>query len=191
MAWNYRKRIKIAPGIHLNLSKGGVSTSVGPRGAKITFGKNGAYLNTGIPGTGLYSRTKLSGNHTRRNTNSLMNTNIYSSSDTGKGCLVLLIIGGCLALLAIAGKYIMEQDLRASFIVAMLLIMAIIIWIISKIGGSSEKQQARFDFFKEKYDAAEQRVLEEAERTIQEAYEIMDATSNSIKKSFTIIHRAL
>jgi len=184
MAWNYRKRIKIAPGIHLNLSKGGVSTSVGPRGAKITFGKNGAYLNTGIPGTGLYSRTKLSGNHTRRNTNSLMNTNIYSSSDTGKGCLVLLIIGGCLALLAIAGKYIMEQDLRASFIVAMLLIMAIIIWIISKIGGSSEKQQARFDFFKEKYDAAEQRVLEEAERTIQEAYEIMDATSNSIKKSF-------
>ena len=184
MAWNYRKRIKIAPGINLNLSKGGVSTSVGPRGAKVTFGKNGTYLNTSIPGTGLYSRTKLSGNHTRRNTNSLMNTNIFPSSDTGKGCLALLIIGGCLALLAIAGKYIMELDLRADLIVAILLIIAIILWIISKIGGSSEKQQARFDFFKEKYDAAEQRVLEEAERTIHEAHEIMDATSNSIKKRF-------
>ena len=61
MAWNYRKRIKIAPGIHLNLSKGGVSTSIGPKGAKVTLGKNGTYLNKGIPGTGLYSREKLSG----------------------------------------------------------------------------------------------------------------------------------
>lgn len=61
MAWNFRKRIKIAPGVHLNFSKGGMSTSVGPRGAKLTFGKNGTYLHTGIPGTGLYSRTKLSG----------------------------------------------------------------------------------------------------------------------------------
>ena len=63
MVWNYRKRIKIAPGIHLNLSKGGVSTSVGPKGAKITIGKNGTYLNTSIPGTGLYSRQKISGHN--------------------------------------------------------------------------------------------------------------------------------
>lgn len=58
MAWNFRKRIKIAPGVHLNLSKGGVSTSFGPKGAKVTIGKKGAYLHTGIPGTGLYSRKK-------------------------------------------------------------------------------------------------------------------------------------
>jgi len=62
MAWNYRKRIKIAPGIHLNLSKGGVSTSIGPKGAKISIGKNGAYLNTSIPGTGIYNRQKISNN---------------------------------------------------------------------------------------------------------------------------------
>ena len=61
MALNFRKRIKIAPGVHLNLSKGGVSTSVGPRGAKVTFGKKGTFLHTGIPGTGLYSREKISG----------------------------------------------------------------------------------------------------------------------------------
>lgn len=70
MAWNYRKRIKIAPGINLNLSKGGVSTSIGAKGAKITIGKNGTYLNTSIPGTGLYSRTKLSGNSTSLSSNS-------------------------------------------------------------------------------------------------------------------------
>ena len=48
MAWQYRKRIKIAPGINLNVSKGGVSTTIGTRGATITTGKNGTYLNTGI-----------------------------------------------------------------------------------------------------------------------------------------------
>lgn len=60
MAWNYRKRIKIFPGIHLNFSKGGVSTSIGPKGAKVSFGKKGTSLNTSIPGTGLYSRKKIS-----------------------------------------------------------------------------------------------------------------------------------
>lgn len=67
MAWNYRKRIKIAPGVHVNLSKGGISTSVGPKGAKVTFGKGGTYLNKSIPGTGLYSREKISGSGTSNN----------------------------------------------------------------------------------------------------------------------------
>lgn len=75
MAWNYRKRIKIAPGVHVNLSKGGISTSVGPKGAKVTFGKGGTYLNKSIPGTGLYSREKISGNGT-----------------SNSGCLPLLAI---------------------------------------------------------------------------------------------------
>lgn len=63
MAWNYRKRIKIFPGVHLNFSKGGVSTSIGPKGAKVSFGKKGTYLSTSIPGTGLYSRKKISNNN--------------------------------------------------------------------------------------------------------------------------------
>lgn len=56
----YRNRIKIAPGINLNLSKSGISTTVGPKGANLNFGKGGTHLNTGIPGTGIYNRTKLS-----------------------------------------------------------------------------------------------------------------------------------
>ena len=61
MAWNYRKRVKIAPGVHLNIGKKGVSTTVGLRGASMTFGKNGTYVNTGIPGTGFYKREKIGG----------------------------------------------------------------------------------------------------------------------------------
>lgn len=49
MAFRFRKRIRVMPGIYLNLGKNGVSTTIGPRGANINIGKGGAYLNTGIP----------------------------------------------------------------------------------------------------------------------------------------------
>lgn len=61
MAWSYRKRIKIIPGVHMNLSKNGISTSIGVRGVNMTFGGSGTYLNTGIPGTGISQRQKLAG----------------------------------------------------------------------------------------------------------------------------------
>jgi hypothetical protein len=63
MAWSYRRRIKIIPGVHLNLSKGGISASIGVKGANVTVGKKGTYLNAGIPGLGVYSRQKLPGNN--------------------------------------------------------------------------------------------------------------------------------
>lgn len=47
------------PGVTLNFSKSGISTTIGPRGASINIGRRGTYLNTGIPGTGLYDRTRL------------------------------------------------------------------------------------------------------------------------------------
>lgn len=59
MKWNYRKRVQVAPGVYVNISKSGISTSVGVRGSSVTFGKTGTYLNTGIPGTGFYSRQKI------------------------------------------------------------------------------------------------------------------------------------
>lgn len=63
MAWSYRRRIKIIPGVYLNFSKSGISTSIGVKGASITLGKNGSYLNTGIPGLGVYNRQKLGGSN--------------------------------------------------------------------------------------------------------------------------------
>lgn len=96
MAWNYRKRVKIAPGVHLNFSKNGVSTSIGPKGAKITFGKNGTYMNTSIPGTGLYSRQKISGGiGTSSTTNRTTSSNSNGCLFTGLSIL-LLVVGLCL-----------------------------------------------------------------------------------------------
>lgn len=60
MALRFRKSIKLAPGIRWNLSGSGSSWTLGPRGASVGIGKRGTFLNTGIPGMGLYSRAKLS-----------------------------------------------------------------------------------------------------------------------------------
>lgn len=62
MAVRFRKSIKLAPGIRMNLSGGGLSWTLGPRGASVGIGKRGTYLNSGIPGTGLYSRQAIGGN---------------------------------------------------------------------------------------------------------------------------------
>ena len=42
--------------------------TVGPRGASLSFGSRGTYLNAGVPGTGLYSRTRLSSSTRRADT---------------------------------------------------------------------------------------------------------------------------
>ncbi|HET8700716.1 MAG TPA: DUF4236 domain-containing protein, partial [Nitrococcus sp.] len=55
------RTIKLAPGLHLNIGKRGVSLSAGVRGASITLGRNGAYVNAGLPGTGLSVRERIGG----------------------------------------------------------------------------------------------------------------------------------
>lgn len=61
MALRFNKRIKIAPGIKLNVGLGGINTTVGVKGASVNVGKKGTYANVGIPGTGISSRTKIAG----------------------------------------------------------------------------------------------------------------------------------
>lgn len=55
----FRKQTKLFPGVRLNVSKSGISTTIGGKGASINVGKKGTYLNTGIPGTGIYNRQKI------------------------------------------------------------------------------------------------------------------------------------
>ena len=68
MPFRFRKIIKIAPGIKLNLSKSGISTSIGGPGHTVNFGKNGMRSTVGIPGTGLsYSAISGSGHPKKSN----------------------------------------------------------------------------------------------------------------------------
>ena len=56
----FRKSLKIAKGVKLNLSKTGVSFTLGTgKGLSLNMGNKGAYLNWSIPGTGVYDRVRL------------------------------------------------------------------------------------------------------------------------------------
>jgi hypothetical protein len=55
MALRFRRSIRIAPGIHLNLGLHGAGLSVGPRGLHVGVNRRGMYTSAGIPGTGIYA----------------------------------------------------------------------------------------------------------------------------------------
>lgn len=53
MGFRFYRRVRIAPGLTLNMSKRGTSVSVGGRGLHYTLGRHGARTTVGLPGTGL------------------------------------------------------------------------------------------------------------------------------------------
>ncbi|WP_248724022.1 DUF4236 domain-containing protein [Seonamhaeicola sp. ML3] len=59
MGLKFRRRQKLFPGFYVNFSASGISTTLGIKGFNVSLNKNGAYLNTGIPGTGIYDRKKI------------------------------------------------------------------------------------------------------------------------------------
>jgi len=52
------RRVRIAPGLTVNLSKSGPSLSLGVRGAHVTLGSNGIRKTIGLPGSGLFYTSK-------------------------------------------------------------------------------------------------------------------------------------
>ena len=54
MALRFWRRVRVAPGVTMNLSKRGGSLSFGPRGAKYTMGTSGRRGTVSLPGTGLF-----------------------------------------------------------------------------------------------------------------------------------------
>lgn len=60
MGFRFRKSIKLFPGVRINLSKSGVSTSIGRPGATVNFSERGVRGTVGIPGTGMSYSENLS-----------------------------------------------------------------------------------------------------------------------------------
>lgn len=140
--WTFRRRIKIAQGVHLNIGKKGISTSVGSRGVSMTFGPNGTYLNTSIPGTGMYKRQKISGKSTPS----------VPSIETGlqirSGCIyiVLLIVVWC-AVLIIVSIYNDYSEYKASRLITLcwiiggiLTLIILLFWGIKKLCSGSQDE---------------------------------------------------
>jgi hypothetical protein len=53
MGFRFRRRVSILPGVRLNFSRSGISTSIGTRGLWATYGKRGRRLTASIPGSGI------------------------------------------------------------------------------------------------------------------------------------------
>jgi hypothetical protein len=49
----FQKRIKLLPGVTFNLSRKGVSTSLGVTGARVAYGHGQKRTTVGLPGTGI------------------------------------------------------------------------------------------------------------------------------------------
>jgi Protein of unknown function (DUF4236) len=58
--WRFRRTIKVLPGVHVNISKSGVSLSLGGPGATINFNKEGTQTTVGLPGSGVSYRGERS-----------------------------------------------------------------------------------------------------------------------------------
>lgn len=137
MAFHFRRRIKVAPGIHLNIGKNGVSTSIGTRGMSITTGSRGTYLNTSIPGTGMYNRQKIGNNSPSQNI----------SNNGGCGGIVLvwffLIISLPLAYFAWLGESIEWVILLG--LISLICIAIIITYYVSKSNAKAIADQNALD----------------------------------------------
>lgn len=81
MGYRFWRRIKIAPGVTLNLSKSGGSLSFGPRGAKFTIGPHGQRATVGIPGTGLFYTTTKTKSRSRKGTSAKTTTPTINPKD--------------------------------------------------------------------------------------------------------------
>ena len=81
MGFRFRRSIRVLPGVRLNISKSGVSASLGGRGATVNVGKRGTKATVGLPGTGLSYSTPI-----RRNVGGGAGGNA-SSATPGNGCV--------------------------------------------------------------------------------------------------------
>jgi hypothetical protein len=58
MGFRFQRRVRIAPGVRLNLSKSGIGASVGRTGLRLGLdAKRRKYFSVSLPGTGLSHRT--------------------------------------------------------------------------------------------------------------------------------------
>lgn len=104
MGLRFRKSIKIAPGVKLNLNKKSTSITVGKKGAHYTVNSSGKKTaSVGIPETGLSYSTSSGGgsSKTKKKTSSNATANNKNGNGSGCGGCLLAFFGVCLAVVVL------------------------------------------------------------------------------------------
>lgn len=102
--FRFYRRMRIFPGLSINLSKSGPSLTVGVRGAHLTMGPSGVRRTLGIPGTGIYYTSHSgyhSGVHSAHVDTPLSPAQQQRAHSVG-GCLALIVIVGVVLIIGIA-----------------------------------------------------------------------------------------
>lgn len=100
MPLRFRRTFNVLPGVRVNVSKHGISTTVGPRGMHLTFNRYGVRQDVGIPGTGLSeasylvksNRRAAAEEEARRHVQSIHHGEGVGCHLPGCGCLALLLV---------------------------------------------------------------------------------------------------
>ncbi len=112
MPTRFRKSLKIAPGVRLNIGKKSGSISVGKRGASMNFGKRGVYGNIGIPGSGLSYRSKLVGSSQINQTKAVHQNQAGSANKVTVGVQISLLNDGSITFKDEKGNFLPDEWVR-------------------------------------------------------------------------------
>lgn len=100
MGFRFRRSVRLLPGVRLNFSRSGVSTTVGGRGASVTVGKRGARANVSIPGTGMSYSTRLNDAQDESFSEHHQRPAATRGSQVVVALVLLAVFGACAALLS-------------------------------------------------------------------------------------------
>jgi hypothetical protein len=99
MAFRFRKSVRLAPGIRVNFSSSGVSTTLGGRGVSVTTGRRGTRVTAGLPGSGLSFSSGLGGSGGGRSAGGAADNEAAGCMGCGAaGFFLLLFMGFCASL---------------------------------------------------------------------------------------------
>ncbi len=101
MGFRFYRRVRLFPGVSVNLSRSGPSLSVGVRGAHVTVGRRGVTRTVGIPGTGLFW-TSRSG--TQTGVHSAPPPADVQAAGIGAAVVAVAIVVGLVVLAVAAGR---------------------------------------------------------------------------------------
>jgi hypothetical protein len=111
MGWRFRRSVKLLPGIRLNLSRSGVSTSIGVRGAHVTVGHGKVRETVGIPGTGIsYTQTQGTHQEARSEARQQAVPEALPKGNAWRGRLWLVIFVAAAAVLSACGNKLSTSD---------------------------------------------------------------------------------
>lgn len=105
MPIRFRRTFRLLPGVRVNVSRHGISTTVGPRGMHLTFNRYGVRQDIGLPGSGLSEYSYIARNNRRKAAEEEAARHVQGiHQGEGVGChlpgcgclLVLLVVVGAL-----------------------------------------------------------------------------------------------